>query len=147
MSRSLPDRPANTAVLMREAFAVLNNVVLQRLAGQGHEVVRTAHGAVFQFLDDDGTTVSVLAERAGVSKQAMADLVLHLESHGYVTRNPDPTDGRAKLVLLTDLGNEVMKIAGAAVPEIETKLANLVGERRLKQLREDLQVIIDEHWS
>jgi DNA-binding MarR family transcriptional regulator len=147
VSRSLPDRPANTAVLMREAFAVLNNVVLQRLAGQGHEVVRTAHGAVFQFLDDDGTTVSVLAERAGVSKQAMADLVLHLESHGYVTRNPDPTDGRAKLVLLTDLGNEVMKIAGAAVPEIETKLANLVGERRLKQLREDLQVIIDEHWS
>lgn len=131
---------------MREAFAVLNNVVLQRLASQGHEAVRTAHGAVFQFLDEGGTTVSVLAERAGVSKQAMADLVLHLESHGYVTRNPDPTDGRAKLVLLTDLGSDVMKIAQAAVPEIEKKLANLIGERRLKQLREDLQIVIDENW-
>jgi DNA-binding MarR family transcriptional regulator len=101
---------------------------------------------VFQFLDDDGTTVSTLAERAGVSKQAMADLVVHLELHGYVTREPDPSDGRAKLVLLTDRGREVMDIALGAVPAIEQQLAELTGERRLTQLRKDLGLIIGAAW-
>ena len=147
MSRSLPSRPINTAVLMREAFTALNSVVLRRLAAEGHVAVRTAHGAVFQFLDDDGTTVSTLAERAGVSKQAMADLVVHLESHGYVTRQPDPSDGRAKLVLLTGRGREIMDIATETVPAIEKQLADLVGERRLVQLRRDLKTVIDASWQ
>ena len=43
--------------------------------------------------DDTGTTVSLLAERARMTKQAMAELVRHLEAHGYVRRVPDPTDG------------------------------------------------------
>lgn len=53
---------------------------------------------MFQYLDDAGTTVSVLAERAQITKQSMAELVRHLEVHGYVERVPDPKDGRAKLV-------------------------------------------------
>lgn len=47
--------------------------------------MRSAHGAVFQYLDDTGTTVSALADRAQMTKQAMAELVLHLEKKGYVT--------------------------------------------------------------
>ncbi len=146
MSRDLPDRPVNVAVLMRDAFATLNDVVVRRLASRGHEAVRTAHGAVFQFVDDSGTTVSTLAERAGITKQAMADLVAHLEEHGYVTRVPDPTDRRAKLVLVTDLGREVLDIAQATVPEIEARVGKLIGERRLIQLRSDLRAIVNETW-
>ena len=146
MSRDVPDRPVNIAVLMRDAFATLNDVVVRKLASQGHEAVRTAHGAVFQFVDDSGTTVSTLAERAAITKQAMADLVAHLEEHGYVTRVPDPTDRRAKLVLVTDLGREVLGIAQATVPEIEARVGELIGERRLTQLRSDLKAIVNEPW-
>ncbi|HEX2288811.1 MAG TPA: MarR family transcriptional regulator [Pseudonocardiaceae bacterium] len=104
MSRRIPmlagrQRPANLGVLLREAFVALNNVVIARLADRGHGAVRTAHGVVFQYLDDTGTTVSLLAERAQITKQAMAELVRHLEIHGYVERVPHPTDLRAKLVL------------------------------------------------
>ena len=42
-----------------------------------------------------------LAERAQVTKQAMAELVAHLEHHGYVARRPDPDDRTAKLVIPT----------------------------------------------
>ena len=45
--------------------------------------------------------MSVLAERAAITKQSMAELVAHLERHGYVERVPDPTDRRAKLVRST----------------------------------------------
>jgi DNA-binding MarR family transcriptional regulator len=135
------ERPANLAVLMREVFVALNDIVVARLAERGHDVVRPAHGAVFQYLDDTGTTVSVLAERAHMTKQAMAELVQHLESHGYLTRVPDPEDRRAKLVLPTERGHEVIAIAQGLVPELEGQVRKLLGVDRTRALRQDLETI------
>ena len=135
------ERPANLAVLMREVFVALNDIVVARLAERGHDVVRPAHGAVFQYLDDTGTTVSVLAERAQMTKQAMAELVQHLESHGYLTRVPDPEDRRAKLVLPTERGHEVIAIAQGLVPELEGQVTKLLGVDRTRALRQDLETI------
>jgi DNA-binding MarR family transcriptional regulator len=146
MSTRLPvtagyPRPANLAVLMREAFVALNDLVIDRLAERGHAVVRPAHGAVFQYLDDTGTTVSVLAERAQMTKQAMAELVSHLEAYGYVVRVQDPTDRRAKLVLPTDRGKQVVAIAQELVPEVEHRVSSILGADRVQALRDDLEAI------
>src|ERR687893_469000 len=146
MSRRLPmlagrERPANLGVLLREAFVALNNSVVARLAESGHGVVRAAHGAVFQFLDDTGTTVSLLAERAQMTRQAMAELVAHLEAHGYVTREPDPADRRAKLVRPTARGREVVGIAQELVPQLEAWAAELIGADRSAALRTDLRTL------
>jgi DNA-binding MarR family transcriptional regulator len=135
------ERPTNLAVLMREAFVALNDVVIARLTERGHAEVRSAHGAVFQYLDDTGTTVSVLAERAQMTKQAMAELVRHLEIHGYVTREPDPDDRRAKLVTPTARGREVIIIAQELVPELEGRVSNVLGANRMQALRHDLEAI------
>jgi len=134
-------RPENLAVLMRDVFVALNNLVLVRLAERGHGVVRPVHSAVFEHLDDTGTTVSVLAERAQMTKQAMAELVAHLEAHGYVTREPDPTDRRAKLVRPTELGREVVGIAQELVPELEAMADGVIGTERMAALRKDLEAI------
>jgi DNA-binding MarR family transcriptional regulator len=147
MSRSRPklggrERPTNLAVLLREAFLALNDLVVAALAERGHGVVRPAHGAVFQYLDDTGTTVSVLAERAQMTKQAMAELVRHLETHGYVERVADPSDRRAKLVLPTARGLEVFQIAQGLVPELEERVARVLGTDRLRELRADLEAIL-----
>ena len=146
MSRALPvlhgrERPANLVVLLREVYVRLNDVVLVRLARQGHDAVRPAHAAVFQYLDDTGTTVSLLAERARMTKQAMAELIRHLEAHGYVRRVPDPTDGRAKLVLPTDRGDEVVEIAQSLAPEAEELISAVLGPDRTAALRADLEAL------
>ena len=146
MSRRIPvlagrERPANLAVLMREAFVAINDLVIARLAERGHGDVRPAHAAVFQYLDDTGTTVSVLAERAQMTKQAMAELVRHLEERGYLVRVPDPTDKRAKLVLPTDRGRDVIAVAQALVPELEKLVTDLLGADRVLALRADLDTI------
>jgi DNA-binding MarR family transcriptional regulator len=135
------ERPANLAVLMREAFVALNDLVVARLAERGHGVIRAAHGAVFQYLDDTGTTVSLLAERAQMTKQAMAELVQHLETHGYLIRVPDPNDRRAKLVLPTERGREVLTLAQELVPELEGRVTKLLGADRTRALRQDLDTI------
>jgi len=147
MSRRLPtlhgrERPANLAVLLRETFVALNDLVLGRLAERGHDDIRPAHAAVFQYLDDTGTTVSLLAQRAQMTKQAMAELVHHLERHDYVRRVPDPSDRRAKLVQPTERGNEVIAIAQALAPEIETRITELLGPARMTALRDDLTAVL-----
>lgn len=126
---------------MREAFIALNDLVLTRLAERGHGDVRAAHAAVFQYLDETGTTVSVLAERAQITKQAMAELVIHLEARGYVRREPDPDDRRAKRVLPTERGREVVAIAQDLVPQLENRIIAVLGTERMQALRDDLDTI------
>lgn len=135
------ERPTNLVVELREAFYALNALAMTRMAERGHTDIRPAHAAVFQFLDDTGTTVSTLAARAQITKQAMAELVAHLEGLGYLTRVPDPSDRRAKLVLPTSRGLELFQVAQQTVPEIHQRMTRLLGPQRLASLRQDLQTI------
>jgi DNA-binding MarR family transcriptional regulator len=139
-SRTSPrSRPANLAILLREPFRVGNEVLHRRFAQRGHPDIRPAHGNVMQFLDDDGTTVSVLAQRAQITKQSMAELVEHLERLGYVERVPDPSDRRAKLVRATPRGRQLYAIAGEVVAEIEAEWTKRLGKAKMRQLRELLE--------
>src|SRR4051794_41481704 len=102
MSSRLPNTaaraaPENLAVLLREPFRAGNEVLHRRFAERGHTEVRPPHANVMQFLDDDGTRVSVLAERAQMTNQSMAELVLHLERLRYLERVPDPRDRPGEL--------------------------------------------------
>ena len=139
-STSLPQTsarqaPENLAILLREPFRTMSARLMQRLVERGHPEVRFAHGNVFQYLDDEGTRVSLLAERAQVSKQAMAQLVAHLEAHGYVERVADPGDRRAKLVRATDRGRDVYAIARELTAEVDAHLTERLGEAKLRRLR------------
>jgi len=137
------ERPENLAILLREPFRAMSEELARRLAERGHPAVRYAHGAVFQFLDDAGTRVSDLAERAQMTKQSMAQLVAHLEQHGYVERAPDPADGRAKLVRATDRGREVFALARELATEVDARLQERLGPAKLQRLRALLQELSD----
>jgi DNA-binding MarR family transcriptional regulator len=144
MSSRLPatsarSAPENLAILLREPFRTMTVRLHDRLVEAGHPEVRTAHGAVLQFLDDAGTRVSVLAERAGMTKQSMAQLVAHLEAHGYVQRVADPADRRAKLVRATARGRAVFAVAREVTAEVEAELTERLGAARLRRLRALLQ--------
>jgi DNA-binding MarR family transcriptional regulator len=144
MSTRLPDttarlEPLGLAGLLREAYLAFTEHIHRRLAEQGHPDIRVAHGNVFQFLDDAGTRVSVLAVRAQMTKQSMGELVAHLEAHGYIERVPDPTDGRAKLVRTTPRGRSVYPLARAAMAELEARWTAQLGEVRMRELRSLLE--------
>ena len=131
--------PENLAILLREPFRAGNEVLHRRFAERGHSEIRPPHGNVMQFLDDDGTRVSVLAERAEMTKQSMAELVAHLERLGYVKRVPDPDDRRAKLVRATPRGKQLYAIAREVVAEIETEWTKRLGRAKMRRLRELLE--------
>ena len=144
MSSRLPDtparrRPENLAVFLREPFRIGTEILHRRFAERGHPEIRTPHGNVFPYLDSDGTRVSVLAERAQITKQSMAELVAHLERLGYVERVPDPDDRRAKLVRSTDKGEELYAIAREVVAELEEEWTRSLGKAKMRQLRSLLE--------
>jgi DNA-binding MarR family transcriptional regulator len=144
MSSRLPDtparrRPEHLGILLREPYRIANERLHQRFAESGHSEIRTPHGNVFAYLDDRGTRVSVLAERAQITKQSMAELVEHLERRGYVERVPDPDDRRAKLVRATEKGDELYRIAREFVAEVEGEWTQLLGKGKMRQLKELLE--------
>jgi DNA-binding MarR family transcriptional regulator len=132
-------QPKSLAILLREPFRAGTEVLHRRFAERGHPEIRPPHGHVMQFLDDDGTRVSVLAERAHMTKQSMAELVHHLERLGYVERVPDPSDRRAKLVRATPRGKQLYVIAREVVAEIEAEWTRRLGKVKMRQLRQLLE--------
>ena len=144
MSSKLPNTsarraPENLAILLREPFRAGTDLLHRRFAERGHPEIRPPHGNVMQYLDDDGTRVSVLAERAQMTKQSMAELVAHLEQLGYVERTPDPSDRRAKLVRATPRGRQLYAIAREVVAEIEAEWTRRLGKAKMRRLRELLE--------
>src|SRR5215213_7676799 len=80
----------------------------RRLHERGYAEIRPGHGCVFRFIDDDGTRLTELAERSGLTKQAVGEVVADLEELGYVERVPDPADRRAKTIVLTRRGRDAL---------------------------------------
>src|SRR5262245_66689740 len=103
----------------------------RRLAERGYPDIRRAHGCVFRWVDPAGTRLTELADLAGHSKQAVGEFVCDLEVRGYVERVPDPLDGRAKIIRLTERGIEAKTVAREIFAEIEREWAERIGAERV----------------
>jgi DNA-binding MarR family transcriptional regulator len=138
-SKSARGRPTDLAILLREPVRAGTELLHRRFAERGHPEIRPPHGNVMQFLDGDGTRIGVLADRAQMTRQSMAELVAHLERLGYVERVPDPSDRRAKLVRATPRGRQLYLIARDVIAEIEAEWTRRLGKTKMRQLRQLLE--------
>jgi DNA-binding MarR family transcriptional regulator len=108
------------------------------LEARGMAGLRPAHAAVLVPLLAAPRRASDLAELLGVSRQAVAQAVGGLEAGGYVAREPDPDDARAKRICLTAAGRAGLLAIGAAARALEREWAEGLGEERLAVFRQTL---------
>lgn len=137
------DAAANWALaqhLLAAAGAVVDGVQAGG-AARGFDDIRPAHGFVFVRISGGGATATELAEYLGVTKQAASQIVAELVAKGYVQRRPHPTDARARLVVLTERGEECTRAAVQAAAETVQRWAEVLGEERFAALREDMAKI------
>jgi DNA-binding MarR family transcriptional regulator len=113
------------------------------LAERGHGQLRPRHGAVIAYLDEDGIRASEVARLSGQHKQVVTRLVDELEELGYVQRRPDPGDRRAKLVVPTKRGREVMRQADEITTGMERRHAEVLGPTLYAEVRHALQRLLD----
>jgi DNA-binding MarR family transcriptional regulator len=148
--RSRPRRQwpgtGHLGALLRDPALTIDELVSDRLAERGFADFRTAHGTIGQHISDRGSRVTELAQLAQLSKPTVVYLVNDLERLGYVKRIPDPTDGRATLIRLTDRGIQAQQAAREIVAQIEQDWGDLLGSCDFAILRELLQRLHDLLW-
>jgi DNA-binding MarR family transcriptional regulator len=79
-----------------------------------------------------------LAEQARVTKQTAGFLVDQLERAGYVRRVPDPTDARARLVVIAERGLAAVEVARRTEAAVQAKWTRYLGRRATVQLHQTL---------
>lgn len=128
-------------VLLFSGFRSLIDETHRRLAAQGHPEMRPAHGFAMQAIGVEGASASEVGRRLGVSKQAAGKTVDRLEAMGYVSRQPDPSDARAKTVVLTERGLDSLRRSAVIFDELQSEWASAIGADRLRALESDLRTV------
>ena len=128
--------------LLLKAARLLNERATARVRAVAKVGFRTSHTALLPHIDFAGTRLTELAARVGTSKQAVGELVAELEEMGFLRRDPDPTDARARLVRFTAHGRRALLHGLGVLAEIETELAGEIGRARMERLRSDLARLI-----
>ena len=143
-----PGQRRELGILLFVANRALEQRAFEAVVAAGFTDITLAQARVAARIGPDGSRVTDLAEQARITKQSAAFLVEQLEAAGYVERVPDPTDGRARLVRLTNRTRGVVHAADAEVERVLAEWSDHVGEQRLRQLHETLRDLreITDPW-
>ena len=139
---------ADLALLLLGGFRVLAERATAELAARGHPDVRPVHDFALQAIRSGADSASELGRRMAVTKQSAAKTIAVLEERDYVTREPDPADGRRMRLRVTERGLAMMRageaifddlraewedqVGAAAVAGVETTLRQLLGDRTVR---------------
>jgi len=122
--------------LLRVPAQAIHRRIIQDLNAAGFDDLRLSHIAVLQFPGPDGVRPGTLAERAGMSKQAMNQLLRSLEGLGYIVRSDAPDEGRARIIRFTKRGHAAYLKIHDILRNIEREWSAELGLKDFAQLKE-----------
>lgn len=135
-------RQATFHLLLRAARLVDEAAIARVNAEAGRPVARRALLALFPHVDLEGTRLGDLAERLGVTKQAVSKSVGELAEQGVLEVVPDPTDGRARLVRFTPRGLEAIHHGLGVLAALEAEASARIGPDRMAALHDALTALL-----
>jgi DNA-binding MarR family transcriptional regulator len=126
--RERPDRKPLIALVDRANRALQADMVRSSHRG-GYDATRPAHTALFSTLTSpEGERTVDLAQRAGITRQSMGEVVRDLVELGVVELVPDPADGRAKLVRYTSVGRAQARMGLQHIHDLELRFVEELGD-------------------
>jgi DNA-binding MarR family transcriptional regulator len=128
-------RRDNVGRLLNNAVARFETRVLELMSQAGHPEARISHISLTRNLDLKGTRVSEIARRAGMTKQAMGELVGQCAALELVVTSVDPSDKRARVVQFTPDGLRWLDAFRQAVDRAEREMRDEVGAMAMDVLR------------
>jgi len=133
------DLPLNG--LLEVVFDVMISEFRREMRISEFSDLRPVHGSVFRHVREPGLRLTEIAERGNRTKQAVGEVVDDLVERGYVERVPDPADRRAKLICMTERGEEAQDYGFDILERIEKRWEERYGADRIADLREILEAI------
>jgi DNA-binding MarR family transcriptional regulator len=131
-------QPAMSRMLL-DAFRALDVELAAALEDRGAADLTPTQARALLLVDRAGTRLTELASRAGVTKQAMMQMVDELQASGCLRRTPDPADARAKVLRLTARGLRQRATARQALASVEARVKRWLGPRRYEAFRAILE--------
>jgi DNA-binding MarR family transcriptional regulator len=129
--------------LLRVPAQAIHRRIIKDLNAAGFDDLRVPHMAVLQYPGPDGVRPGMLAECAGMSKQAMNQLLRSLEALGYVARSDHPDKGRARIVRLTKRGRAAYAKIHDILRDIEREWIAELGPKPFA----DLKALLARVWD
>ena len=142
------EQPVDLGVALFIPYRYMEDRIFRAIQDAGFKDWTLAQVRVFQRLTPNGSRLTDLAEQAQMSKQSAGVLVDQLERLGYVCRVPDPTDGRARLIVIEERGRRAAEVAMATSTEILAEWRAFLGTRNftlLHQILDQLREITDPY--
>ena len=136
MSSSIKTEDMLIGALLRVPAQAIQRRIIKELNAAGFKELSVPHMAVLQFPGPDGVRPGALAERAGMSKQAMNQLLRSLETLGYIVRSNGPEEGRARIIHFTKRGRAAYAKIHDILRDIEREWSAELGPQRFAQLKE-----------
>jgi DNA-binding MarR family transcriptional regulator len=104
----------------------------------GHTDLRLGFAPYITLIGDHGIRLSELADAIGISRQACNQAVNQIQAAGYVGREADPDDGRARLLVLTERGRQLRRDGVRVVRQLDTRFAAIAGNEAVDTSAETL---------
>ncbi len=136
VSSSVKAKDMLIGALLRVPAQAIQRRIVTELNAAGFVELRVPHMAVLQFPGPDGVRPGLLAERAGMSKQAMNQLLRSLEGFGYLVRSDAPDEGRARMVRFTRRGRAAYAKIHDVLRDIEREWSTVLGPKCFAELKE-----------
>lgn len=136
MSSSIKTEDMLIGALLRVPAQAIQRRIITELNAAGFEELRVPHMAVLQFPGPDGVRPGTLADRAGMSKQAINQLLRSLEGLGYIVRSDGADEGRARIIRLTKRGRAAYSKIHEILRDIEREWSSQLGPKPFAQLKE-----------
>ncbi|HLY17481.1 MAG TPA: MarR family winged helix-turn-helix transcriptional regulator [Bryobacteraceae bacterium] len=133
--------------LLRVPAQAIHRRIIRGLNAAGFEDLRLPHIALLQFPGPDGVRPGTLAERAGISKQAMNQLLRSLQGLGYIVRSNAPDEGRARIIRFTRRGNAAYSKICDILRDVELEWSAELGSRTFGQLKKLLVCVWESPLS
>jgi DNA-binding MarR family transcriptional regulator len=142
-TRPWPPPPSLIGALLRAPAHAIHRRLIKELNDAGFDDLRQPHIAVFLYPGPDGVRPTTLAERAGMSKQAMNQLLASLEASGYVARSAAKDDGRSRVVRFTKRGRAAYARIADILSDIEREWIAELGAQPFA----DLKALLTRVWQ
>jgi DNA-binding MarR family transcriptional regulator len=142
------EQPVDLGVALFIPYRYMEDRIFRAIQDAGFDDWTLAQVRVFQRVAPDGSRLTGLADQAQISKQGAGVLVDQLERLGYVRRVADPTDGRARLIVIEERGRQAAEVAKATSTEILAEWTAFLGTRNftlLHQILDQLREITDPY--
>ncbi len=129
--------------LVLRASRAETTMTLRRIHELGYKDISLADANLLANLDTQGTTISALARRVGITRQAVGQQIDGLVNSGYVERRSSHTDGRAVVIHQTPRARALLGDALDVVEELENEYASYLGSARFFSLKESLSSLLN----